>query len=110
MDTTAKHVVFDDLSLPELGNGFFGKNLVELGNFELTFITGNEGAGHDAHAHEDLDEISIVLEGECAFNVDGSTLNIKGGSLLYVPPGVAHGVKYRSPSKVLRLKFVRPGA
>lgn len=107
MASEAKHIVFDHLSLSELGNGFFGSNLVELGDFELTFITGDEGAGHDAHTHEDLHEILIVLDGDCAFTVNGSQVKVTGGSLLHVPPGTHHGVRYKAKSKVLRLKFVR---
>lgn len=94
-----------DAHLSDIGNGFFGSILVELDCFELTFIKGDEGAGHGFHSHEDLDEILIFLEGECIFNVGGTDIDIKGGSLLFVPHGVDHKVEYKAKSKVIRIKL-----
>jgi len=100
-----KYVRLEDVPLSDLGNGFLGGNVVELDGFELTFVTGDEGSGHDFHRHEELDEILVFLEGECSFNVDGTDIDIKGGSLLFVPNGVDHRVRYKTKSKVIRIKL-----
>ena len=102
-----KYFEFKDVELSDLGNGFFGSNLVERNGFELTFVKGNEGSGHDFHRHEDLDEILIFLDGECDFTVNGTEIKINGGSLLHIPPGVDHKVRYKERSKVLRIKISR---
>jgi quercetin dioxygenase-like cupin family protein len=107
MNEEWKYFKLKDVELSDLGNGFFGSNLVELDGFELTFVTGDEGSGHDFHRHEDLDEILIFLDGECDFTVDGTDLNIKGGSMLHIPPGVNHKVRYQEKSKVVRIKIPR---
>ena len=109
MNEEWKYFKLEDVELSDLGNGFFGSNLVELDGFELTFVKGDEGSGHDFHRHGDLDEILIFLDGECDFSVDGMDLNIKGGSLLHIPPGVDHKVRYQEKSKVLRIKIPRSG-
>ena len=57
------------------------------------------------HSLEELVEILIFLEGECSFNVDGTDIDIKGGSLLFLPSGVDHGVRYKRKSKVIRIKL-----
>jgi quercetin dioxygenase-like cupin family protein len=88
-----------------MGNGFFGFNVVEQDDIELTFIEGDKGAGHGFHRHEDLCEILIFLEGKCFFTVGGTDLNIEGGSLLYIPPEIDHKVRYEEKSKVLRIKI-----
>lgn len=100
-----KYVRLEDVPLADLGNGFFGSNLVELDGFELTFVTGDEGSGHDFHRHEELVEILIFLEGACSFNVGGTDMDIKGDSLLFVPSGIDHRVRYKRKSKVIRIKL-----
>ena len=105
MEEKGKYVEFKDVTVSELGNGFFGKNLVETDNFELTYITGDDTAGHDAHEHDDLNEILIFLEGAAELNMDGKSVDVKAGSLIYAPSGVSHGIQYKAKSKVLRIKM-----
>jgi mannose-6-phosphate isomerase-like protein (cupin superfamily) len=103
-----KYLKLEDIKFSDLGNGFYGSNLLELDAFELTFVKANEGSGHGFHQHEDLDEILMFLDGECNFMVGGTELNIKGGSLLHIPPGVDHKVRYKGKSTVLRIKIPSP--
>jgi|GEM_PF-6549490 len=105
MTQQGKYIRFQDLSLAELGNGFFGGNLVESPGLEVTFVTGDKGAGHGFHAHDDLDEILIFLEGACDFNLGGREIDVQAGSLLHAPAGVEHKVRYKARSKVLRIKI-----
>jgi mannose-6-phosphate isomerase-like protein (cupin superfamily) len=105
MSARWKYVRLEDVPLSDLGNGFSGANIIGPDGFELTFVTAAEGSGHDFHRHEDLDEILIFLEGECSFNVDGKDIDIKGGSLLFVPGGADHKVRYKRKSKVIRMKL-----
>ena len=105
MNQNWKYIRFEDVPVTDLGNGFFGSNLVEQKGLELTFITGEEGAGHDFHSHQDLNEILIFLDGECVFNLGGKEIDVKEGAMLYIPPGVDHKVRYKKKSSVLRLKI-----
>ncbi len=107
MSKEAKYIEFKDISVEELGNGFFGKNLVEMDGFELTFVTGDEGAGHDAHVHDDLDEILIFMEGAADLSMGGKPVNVQRGSIIFAPSGVAHGIAYKAKSKVLRIKMTK---
>jgi quercetin dioxygenase-like cupin family protein len=99
-----KHFKLDDMDLADMGNGFFGRNLVESDGFELTFVKGKQGAGHDFHRHEDLNEILVFLEGECDFCVEETDILIKNGSVLFIPNDLKHKVKYKSDCRVLRIK------
>jgi len=100
-----QYLKLGDIPLSDMGNGFFGCNVVEQDDIELTFVEGDKGAGHGFHSHEGLCEILIFLEGKCLFNVGGTDLNIEGGSLLYIPPEIDHKVRYEEKSKVLRIKI-----
>jgi quercetin dioxygenase-like cupin family protein len=108
MDEGWKYLRFEDMNLSDLGNGFFGSNVLELDGFELTFVKGDKGSGHGFHRHEDLSEILIFLEGGCDFTLGETDIAVKGGSLLFIPPGVDHKVRYNAKSKVLRIKIPRP--
>ena len=110
MKRSWRHYRFDELPLSDLGNGFFGGNLVASDGFEMTLIEGGEGAGHGFHRHEDLDEILVFMDGACTFNVSGTELNLEGGSMIHIPAGWDHQVRYRGRSRVLRIKMPKPRA
>ena len=101
-------VRINDLSLQDAGGGSFKSDVVESANCQITYIVQNEGAGHDFHQHEDLDEILILLEGHGVLGLGDSTHDIQGGSLIHAPRGVPHKVKYLTKSKVIRIKFPSP--
>ena len=104
-----KYFRLQDIELSDLGSGFFGSNVVEVDGFELTFVTGDKGSGHGFHRHEDLSEILIFLEGGCDFTVGETDLGIRGGSLLFIPPGIDHKVHYNEKSTILRIKMPYEG-
>ena len=104
MNEQWKHIRFADMDLLDLGNGFLGGNLVELDDFELTFVKGEKGSGHGFHHHDDLDEILVFLEGACVFNISGTDIPVEAGSVLFVPHGLEHRVNYTAKSRVLRIK------
>ena len=79
--------------------------MIELDHFELTFVKGEKGSGHGFHHHDDLDEILIFLEGACVFNISGTEIDVEGGSVLFVPHGLDHKVRYKTKSSVLRIKI-----
>jgi mannose-6-phosphate isomerase-like protein (cupin superfamily) len=49
------------------------------------------GFGPPLHTHP-VEEIFVLLEGEVAFTVDGTVLDMKGPALVRVPPGTTHNV------------------
>ena len=100
-----KYHRFEKVHKSDLGNGFLGSDLVVQDGFELTFIEGEAGAGHGSHRHEQQDEILVVLEGGCRFNVGGTDIKTEGGSLLHIHAGVDHSVRYKVKSTVLRIKI-----
>jgi mannose-6-phosphate isomerase-like protein (cupin superfamily) len=104
MNEQWKYLRLNDRRLSDLGNGFFGENLVEMDGFEMTFVTGEAGAGHGFHHHDDLDEILVFLEGACVFNISGTDISVEAGSVLFVPHGLDHRVTYTAKSRVLRIK------
>ena len=66
------------------------------------------GQAHALHAHEGMDKVYQVVEGEGRFLLDGRELPMQAGDLLVAPSGVPHGVRNTSPGRLLVLVFLAP--
>jgi len=66
------------------------------------------GQAHAIHAHEGMDKVYQVIEGEGLFLLDGRELPMKAGDLLVAPTGVPHGVRNTSDGRLLVLVFLAP--
>jgi quercetin dioxygenase-like cupin family protein len=60
------------------------------GAYALFEVTTQPGAGPPPHIHHREDESFYVLEGEFEFLIEGRTIRVGAGSLLYVPKGTLH--------------------
>jgi mannose-6-phosphate isomerase-like protein (cupin superfamily) len=56
----------------------------------LIFVDAPPGGGPSLHRHP-YDEIFVVQEGEATFVADGEERIVRGGEIVIVPAGVAHG-------------------
>lgn len=66
------------------------------------------GQAHALHAHEGMDKVYQVIEGEGQFLLDGRDLPMQAGDLLVAPSGVPHGVRNTSAGRLLVLVFLAP--
>ena len=66
------------------------------------------GQAHALHAHEGMDKVYQVIEGEGQFLLDGRKLPMKAGDMLAAPPGVPHGVRNTSTGRLLVLVILAP--
>lgn len=51
------------------------------------------GQSHALHAHNGMDKLYHVVEGEGVFLLEGRELPMRAGDLLVAPDGVPHGVR-----------------
>jgi quercetin dioxygenase-like cupin family protein len=66
------------------------------------------GQTHALHAHEGMDKVYQVIEGEGQFLLDGRELAMKAGDLLVAPTGVPHGVRNTGAGRLLVLVILAP--
>jgi len=66
------------------------------------------GQTHALHAHEGMDKVYHVIEGEGEFLLDGRALPMAAGDMLAAPPGVPHGVRNASAGRLLVLVILAP--
>jgi quercetin dioxygenase-like cupin family protein len=66
------------------------------------------GQSHALHAHEGMDKVYYVLEGNGVFLLDGRELPMHAGNLLVAPQGVPHGVTNTGTSRLLVLAVLSP--
>ena len=75
--------------------------LVGLNGFE-------PGQSHPLHAHEGMDKVYSVVEGEGVFLLEGRELPMRAGDLLVAPEGVPHGVSNTGTGRLLVLVILAP--
>ena len=66
------------------------------------------GQTHSLHAHEGMDRVYHVIDGEGEFLLEGQVLPMKAGDMLAAPPGVPHGVRNSSEGRLLVLVILAP--
>ena len=66
------------------------------------------GQEHALHAHEGMDKVYQVIEGQGLFLLDGADVPIKAGVLLVVPEGVSHGIRNTGTERLLVLAILTP--
>jgi quercetin dioxygenase-like cupin family protein len=67
------------------------------------------GQAHALHAHEGMDKLYYVLEGQGVFLLEGLELPMQTGDLLVAPDGVPHGVRCTGPGRLALLAVLAPG-
>ena len=66
------------------------------------------GQFHALHAHDRMDKVYQVVEGEGVILLDGRELPIKAGELVVAPEGVRHGIRNTSVERLLVLAILAP--
>jgi quercetin dioxygenase-like cupin family protein len=79
------------------------------GKLSVFQATMPEGFSPPRHIHTREDEVFLVLEGEAWFDVDGERLLAGPGASVYMPRGVPHTFRVKSPVARM-LGIMTPGA
>ena len=66
------------------------------------------GQSHALHAHQGMDKVYHVLEGQGVFRLQGRELPMGAGDLLFAPEGIAHGVRDSGSGRLLVLAILAP--
>ena len=66
------------------------------------------GQEHALHAHEGMDKVYQVIEGQGVFLLEGDNVPMQAGVLLVAPEGVTHGIRNTGPGRLLVLAILAP--
>lgn len=66
------------------------------------------GQEHKLHAHEGMDKVYQVLEGEGVFVLADRELPMSKGAMLIAPEGVPHGIRNTGRDRLLVLAILAP--
>ncbi len=66
------------------------------------------GQAHELHAHDGMDKMYHVLEGDGVFLLEGRDLPMHAGDLLIAPDGVPHGIRNTGTDRLLVLAVLAP--
>jgi quercetin dioxygenase-like cupin family protein len=67
------------------------------------------GQAHALHAHEGIDKVYHVLEGEGRFLLESRELAMQPGDMLIAPSGVPHGIRNDGRANLVVLAILAPG-
>ena len=66
------------------------------------------GQEHRLHAHEGMDKVYHVLEGEGLFLLEDREVPMEAGRMLVAPEGVLHGIRNTGESRLVVLAVLAP--
>ncbi len=66
------------------------------------------GQEHALHAHEGMDKVYQVIEGEGSFLLEGEEVPMQAGMLLVAPEGAPHGIRNTGTGRLLVLAVLAP--
>lgn len=95
------HVVFEPEKMGKSTLFASPRILVGLNAFE-------PGQEHRLHTHEGMDKVYHVLEGSGHFVLEGREIEMREGTMLVAPEGVAHGIRNSSEARLVVLAILAP--
>ena len=66
------------------------------------------GQEHALHAHDDMDKVYQVIEGEGLFLLADENVRMHAGVLLVAPAGAPHGIRNTGMERLLVLAILAP--
>ena len=69
-----------------------------------------KSSGEKAEAHEESDQVLLILEGELTGEVGGEHLSLKKGDVIMVPSGVKHRFTNRMQTRAVTFNVYSPPA
>jgi quercetin dioxygenase-like cupin family protein len=66
------------------------------------------GQAHALHAHQGMDKLYQVIEGEGVLLLDGREVAMTAGEIVVAPDGVPHGIRNASSRRLLVLVVLAP--
>ena len=66
------------------------------------------GQEHTLHAHDSMDKIYHVIEGQGLFLLEGDDVPMQAGVLLVAPEGAPHGIRNTGTGRLLVLVILAP--
>src|SRR6266581_6384000 len=75
----------------------------------MTLAPGNS-SGERAEAHEESDQVLLILEGEVIGEVDDEQQRLKKGDVIMIPSGVKHRFTNRSRKRAVTFNVYSPPA
>lgn len=65
-------------------------------------------AMHERHAHDESEQISVLLEGQMEFTVGEETRIVRPGDVVIVPPGIPHATRVAAGVEAVALEYFTP--
>jgi len=62
-------------------------------NLAITWVRGEPGSAQGLHAHEDGEQVYVVIRGRGLMTVDGENNEVEAGTAILIPAGAEHAIR-----------------
>ena len=85
LDESPRHHRGGQVSYLLLTKGQFGSE-----RLSVTWVEGQPGSQQALHAHPGQEQVFVIVRGRGLMLVDGEELEVRAGSLVFIPPQASH--------------------
>lgn len=100
----------DVKNISEAKDWFGVLHTTERSQTAMMTLAPGKSSGKKAEAHEDSDQVLLVLQGELAGKVGNENLTLNKGDVITIPSGVKHRFTNRSQSQAVTFNVYSPPA
>lgn len=97
-------------NIHEAKNWFEVLQTSERSQTAMMTLAPGKSSGGKAEAHEDSDQVLLILEGELSGEVGAEHLSLKKGDVIIIPSGVKHRFTNRSGKATVTFNVYSPPA
>ena len=100
----------DVRNINEAKNWFEVLQTSERSQTPMMTLAPGESSGEKAEAHEDSDQVLLILKGELSGEVGDEHLSLKKGDVIIIPSSVKHRFTNRSRKRAVTFNVYSPPA
>jgi mannose-6-phosphate isomerase-like protein (cupin superfamily) len=77
-------------------------------NLSITWVEGEPGSEQERHAHDDAEQVYVIVAGRGLMRVAGEEKEVGPGTLVFVPKGALHSIRNLGAEKLVYVSATSP--
>jgi mannose-6-phosphate isomerase-like protein (cupin superfamily) len=95
------------------GSGQLSRLLLAPGQFgsrqlAITWVEGAAGSQQPLHAHNDSEQVYVIVQGRGRMTVAGEVEDVRAGTLVFIPAGAEHAIFNPGPGELTYVSATAP--
>jgi mannose-6-phosphate isomerase-like protein (cupin superfamily) len=77
-------------------------------NLSVTWVEGEPESEQGRHAHNDSEQVYVIVAGKGVMHVAGEEKDVRAGTLVFVPKGALHSIRNHGAEKLVFVTATSP--